>query len=103
MPFEPGQSGNPSGTIWNRPFWDALRRACAQEDGKRLRAAAEKLLDLASAGEPWAIQALADRTDGRPKQAMEHTGTDGEPIKHSLSVGFRDTVPDKATGPVSTP
>ena len=33
-----------------RPFRDALRRAIAQEDGKRLRAAAERLLDLAAMG-----------------------------------------------------
>ena len=100
MPFEPGQSGNPSGVVWNRPFWDALRRASAQEDGKRIRAAAEKLLDAAANGEAWAITALADRTDGRPKQAVEHTGEEGGPIKHSLTVGFRDRVPDEASEPV---
>lgn len=90
MPFEPGQSGNPSGVVWNRPFWDALRRASIQEDGKRIRAAAEKLLTAASNGEPWAIQALADRTDGRPKQATELTGADGGPIetRNRLDVGF---------------
>ena len=102
MPFEPGQSGNPSGAVWNRPFWDALRRACAQEDGKRLRASAEKLLDAAANGEPWAIQALADRTDGRPKQSTELSGPDGKSI--SLRVAFgNDPVPSEAEPPVQAP
>lgn len=75
MPFEPGQSGNPSGTQPNKPFWAALNRAIAQEDSKRIRAAAEKLLDAASNGEPWAIAMLADRMDGKPKQQIEQSGT----------------------------
>jgi hypothetical protein len=50
--------------MWN----EALRRAIAQDNGERLRASIEKLLNLASIGEPWAIKELADRLDGRPKQ-----------------------------------
>ena len=57
--------GNTNAAGAERPFRDAIARACAQEDGKRLRAAAEKLLDLAAAGEPWAIKELADRIDGK--------------------------------------
>ncbi|MBU3565991.1 hypothetical protein [Polynucleobacter sp. MWH-HuK1] len=53
------------GHIWNA----ALRRAIAQDNGVRLRASVEQLLNLASNGEPWAIRELADRLDGRPKQA----------------------------------
>lgn len=55
--------------LQNKPFRDAIDRACAQEDGKRLRGAAEKLLNLAEAGEPWAIKELADRVDGRAHQS----------------------------------
>lgn len=80
MPFEPGQSGNPSGTQPNKPFWSALNRAIAQEDSKRIRAAAEKLLDAAASGEPWAIAMLADRMDGKPKQQTELSGPDGGPV-----------------------
>lgn len=36
-----------------------------------MRDAAEKLLDCASKGEPWAIQQLADRLDGKPSQSVE--------------------------------
>ena len=49
-------------------FFDALRRAMAGDDHKRLRKSAERLLDLAAEGEPWAIKELADRLDGRPAQ-----------------------------------
>lgn len=54
-----------------RPFRDALRRAIAQDDGKRIRATAEKLLDLASSGEAWAVKELADRTDGKATQSID--------------------------------
>ena len=53
-----------------KPFWRALDKAIAQEDGKRLRAAAEKLLDLAAQGEQWAVKELADRMDGKSAQVI---------------------------------
>lgn len=70
-----GNNNAQKGRMWN----DALRKAIAQDDGKRLRASIEKLLDLASRGEPWAIKELADRLDGRPKQTNILETTD-EPI-----------------------
>lgn len=70
MPFQPGQSGNPSGYKREAKFRAALDRAIAQDDGKRLRGAAEKLLDLAEQGESWAVKELADRLDGKPAQTI---------------------------------
>lgn len=64
-----------------KAFYGALSRAIAQDDGKRLRAAAEKLLDLASEGEGWALKELADRLDGKAAQSVAVTGEDGGPIK----------------------
>lgn len=52
-------------------FDGALKRAIAQDDGKRLREAAEQLLTLAAEGEQWAIKELADRLDGKAAQAIE--------------------------------
>ena len=49
-------------------FDQALKRAIAQDDGQRLRQAAETLLTLAASGESWAVRELADRLDGRPAQ-----------------------------------
>lgn len=54
----------------NKPFYAALDRAIAQDDGKRLRDCAEKLVDLAAAGEAWAVQMLADRLDGKAVQQL---------------------------------
>ena len=71
MAFKPGESGNPGGGVREKRFLSALERAIAQEDGKKLRSAAEKLLDAAAAGEPWAINQLADRLDGKPGQSIE--------------------------------
>ena len=71
MLYAPGQSGN-AGNKRERLFYSALSRAIAQEDAKRVRAAAEQLLDLAASGEAWAIKELADRLDGK---AMQDTNT----------------------------
>jgi hypothetical protein len=60
-----GNKNAQKGQMWN----DSLRKAIAQDDGRRLRASIEQLLNLASKGEPWAIKELADRLDGRPKPA----------------------------------
>lgn len=77
MAFQPGESGNPNGTPKSKPFLAALNRAIAQDDSKKLRAAAEKLLELAEAGEPWAIKELADRTDGKAHQSVAMENPDG--------------------------
>lgn len=90
MPWEKGESGNPLGRALNKPFLDALNRAIKQDDGKRLRAAAEKLLDAAEAGEPWALQMMADRLDGKPKQQVEASGPEGGAIPHSVEILFRN-------------
>ena len=71
MPWKPGQSGNPGGSPKEKKFLAALERAITQDDGKKLRSAAEKLLDCAVAGESWAIQQLADRLDGKATQSIE--------------------------------
>jgi hypothetical protein len=63
-----------------KPFHNALERAIKQEDGKRIREAAEKLLTAASEGEAWAIAMLADRMDGKPAQQIVGTGETGEHI-----------------------
>ena len=92
MPFQPGQSGNPSGSVPSKPFFAALNRAIAQDDAKRLRACAERVLDLAAAGEPWAAQMLADRLDGRPAQAI--TGADGAPLTVQILRYADDSPPE---------
>lgn len=65
--------GNTNAAGAERPFRDAVSRAIKQEDGKRLRKAAEQLLDLAAAGEAWAVKELADRLDGKPVANVDAT------------------------------
>lgn len=63
------QPGNQNATK-NKLWRSALDRAIAQDDGARLRSAAEKLLDLAAAGESWAVRELGDRLDGKSVQPI---------------------------------
>jgi hypothetical protein len=46
----------------------------------KLRKIAEVLVSKAMEGDMAAINAVADRTDGKPMQAVEHTGEDGGPV-----------------------
>lgn len=71
-----GNNNYKKGAIFN----DSLRRAIAQDDGKRIRAAAEKLLDLAAEGTPWAVRELADRTDGKAAMSVALTGDEDKPL-----------------------
>lgn len=64
MAFEKGNTLGAKGRL----FDGALRRAIAQDDGVRLREAAEQLLTLAAKGEGWALKELADRLDGKSQQ-----------------------------------
>lgn len=76
MPAPKGNQNAAKGKLWN----DALRKAIAQDDHKRLRRAAETLLDKASEGEPWAIKELADRLDGKAFQSVELSGSESSPL-----------------------
>lgn len=73
MAFQKGKSGNPGGRKSEKPFADALRMELAEagENHKALRAIAKNLIDLAQKGELAAlpaINAIADRLDGKPAQ-----------------------------------
>jgi len=66
-----------------RLFDDALRRALKQRDleagdGETLRMIADKLIDLALAGDIGAFREARDTMDGKPVQAI--TGADGGPL-----------------------
>jgi hypothetical protein len=92
MPFE---KGNTLGTK-TKLFEGALRRAIAQDDGKRLRQAAEQLLTQAAEGEQWAIGMLADRLDGKASQAVEVTHR--KPLEELSLDELRDRVAGMLAG-----
>ena len=74
MTFQKGQIANPVGagaTGRGKPFTDALMRALLQEDGKKLRAIAEKLIEVAMNGDVPALREIVDRIEGRSKQTVE--------------------------------
>jgi hypothetical protein len=48
--------------------------------GKALEAVATTLVKAAIAGEPWAVQELANRTDGKPPQAIVGEDEDGNQV-----------------------
>ena len=73
----------------DKPFRDALRLAIADADDnpRKLRLVAEKLVDRALEGDVQAIKEVADRLDGKPAQAL--TDPDGGPISVAV-VRFTD-------------
>jgi len=77
--FKPGQSGNPAGKQSRTPVRDCFYRLNAQSDGNMVREVCEKVVALAKEGEAWAVQAIFDRMDGKPAQAV--TGADGGPLQ----------------------
>ena len=72
MPFEIGNKFGRMGA----PVSDAIRRAALAGDSKRLRAAADRLLDSAAYGESWperlqAMAFIADRLEGKAVARIE--------------------------------
>lgn len=65
--------GNKNATK-NRPWAEAINRALLSEDGKKLRALADKIIDKALEGDVQALKEVGDRMDGKPAQALEHSG-----------------------------
>jgi hypothetical protein len=80
MAWQPGQSGNPEGKRKEAIIRSQLLKACAQDDYARIRKLCETALDLAASGEQWACNFVADRLDGKPAQAVEHSGEGGGPL-----------------------
>ncbi len=73
---QPGNTNATKGKVWI----GALNRAIAQDDGKKLREAADKLLELAAEGDVAAIRELGDRLDGKPAQSVTLAGDPENPI-----------------------
>lgn len=61
--------GNTNSSKSNRLWGETIRRAVVQADAKKLRSIADKLIDMAAAGDMQAIKELGDRLDGKPNQS----------------------------------
>lgn len=78
--------GNTNGAKKNRRWSEALSRAIAQDDGERLRLAAESLLTSAAGGDLGAIRELADRLDGKAAQSVTVAGDPDAPLETKMEV-----------------
>lgn len=78
-----GQPGNQNAKK-GKLFYDALRIALLQEDRKRLRNITDKLVKAAENGDAWAVKEIMDRMDGKPVQATEISGIDGNAMELKL-------------------
>ena len=89
MPFKPGNTEGAKGKK-AKPYADALRIAIMAADGDstKLRRIAEKHVALAMAGDMAAINAAADRLDGKVPQAIvgddDHPGVKLEAVQRTI-------------------
>jgi hypothetical protein len=77
--FQPGQSGNPSGRpkdLVTRELRELMLRQCSLDKKKRSwgEVIAEAIGKKARNGDVRAFEAIADRTDGKPAQAVSVSG-----------------------------
>lgn len=79
--------GNTNATK-NKPWADMLRRIDAQSEGAKLRKIAEKVYELAEAGDIQAIKEIADRVDGKAVASTEISGPDGSALPVTVNVRF---------------
>ncbi len=92
-PFQPGQSGNPKGRPKGVTLSDALRRMLAEAAPGRseqtyAEAIARALCKQAAKGNVLAAREIADRTEGKPKQAVDMTVWDWREM--AKSYGFTE-------------
>lgn len=69
--------------VWS----DAIRKALAG-DKTRINRLAQALLDKAESGDMAALKELGDRLEGKPVQAHEVGGDEGNPIQAAIKVTF---------------
>jgi hypothetical protein len=65
-------------------FYGELQKALVQEDRLKLRQIADKLVEKAIEGEPWAVKEIMDRVDGKSVQTTEVSGIDGDAVELKL-------------------
>lgn len=54
-----------------RLFTDAFRKALVEDDYKRLRSIVNRIMNAADDGEPWAVQMVLERLEGKATQAVD--------------------------------
>ena len=82
--FKPGVSGNPKGRPKGVQSIPDILREIGKEDGtvtglNKLEVVMRKVFQFAVEGKPWAVQFIADRTEGKALERIDQT-TRHEPI-----------------------
>ena len=72
--------GNTNAKKENRLWKETVHRVLVQNDAEKLRAAAEKLVELAVAGDVAALREVGDRLDGKAAQQIQLQGDADAPI-----------------------
>jgi hypothetical protein len=80
-PFPKGTSGNPGGRPKKRLIDEVLEELLLTDDSAVAQTVAAALLKKAKRGDVKAIQLLAERVQGKPRQAVQLTGAYGGPIE----------------------
>jgi hypothetical protein len=80
-PFPKGTSGNPGGRPKKRLIDEVLEELLLRDDSAVAQTVAAALLKKAKRGDVKAIQLLAERVQGKPRQAVQLTGAYGGPIE----------------------
>jgi ribosomal protein L17 len=78
----PSRGGKPD-KLWTDALRIVVNEVAEDGDKKKLRRMAEKIVDLALAGDMQAIKEIGDRLEGKPTQRVEATGEDGGPIEYA--------------------
>lgn len=80
-----------------RLFEANIKRALQDDDYKKLRTIADKVVALAEEGERWAVELLRDTLDGKPAQQIVATDTEGRPLAIGLVAYAAELRPDDTT------
>lgn len=86
-PWQPGQSGNPSGRPKKLLVDKSLESLLLADDSKLAKRIAQVLVEKALE-DPRTAQLIVERTEGKPTQKVEHTGEDGGPIQGEFVIRF---------------
>lgn len=70
-------TGNQNSSKSNRLWGETIKRAVLAQDPEKLRKIADKLIDMAEAGDLAAMKELGDRLDGKAAQSVALTGAEG--------------------------
>ena len=84
--------------LWKEAIKRALSKRANGSTIDGLDMLANKLVEAADCGDPWALKEIGDRIDGKPAQSVTVDGDgEGGPVQHCVRVEFVDGSVPKET------